>query len=130
MDCVYADFVSAAIFLGVETVNIANAIKGPDMVIAPPDKPLPGSLAAQFSIDQWHMVPVGIRLQVAVWRPTVPVPAIMLFPPPERAVARSVLSASIAPNARFDRLLESPQSAVETMLAPLRAAELLELLSL
>ncbi len=130
MDCVYADFVSAAIFSRAEPVNIANAIIGPDTVIAPSDQPLPGSLAAQFAIDQRHMVPVGIRLQVGVWTPTVPVPAIMPFPPPELVADRSVLSPSIAPNARFDRLLESPQSAFETTLAPLRAAEFLELLPL
>ena len=106
MDCVYADFVSAAIFLGMETVNIANAIKGPDTVIAPSDQPLPGSLAAQFAIDRRHMVPVEIRLQVGVWTATVPVPAIMPFPPSELVVDRSVLSASIVPNARRDWLLE------------------------
>ena len=107
MDCVYADFVSAAIFLGAEPVNIANAIIGPDTVITPPDQPLPGGLAANFSIDRRHMVQVGIRLQVDVWTATVPtVPAIMSFQPPELMVARSVLSASIVPDARRDRLLE------------------------
>jgi hypothetical protein len=131
MDCVYADFVSAAIFLGAEPVYIANAIIGPDTVITPPDQPLPGSLAANFSIDRWHMVPVGIRLQVDVWTATLPtVPAIMPLPPSELMVARSVLLASIVPNARRDRLLEWPQSAFKATLVPLCAAEFLELLPL
>lgn len=104
MDCVYADFVSAAIFSRAEPVNIANAVVGADTAIAPPDQLLPGGLAAQFAIDRWRIVPVRIRLQVDVWMAAVP--AIMPLPPLELLVARSVLSASIMPNARRDRLLE------------------------
>lgn len=104
MDCVYADCVSAAIFSRAEPVNIANAVIGADTAIAPPDQLLPGGLAAQFAIDRWRIVPVRIRLQVDVWMAAVP--AIMPLPPPELMVARFVLSASIVPNARRDRLLE------------------------
>lgn len=104
MDCVYADCVSAAIFSRAEPVNIANAVVGADTAIAPPDQLLPGGLAAQFAIDRWRIVPVRIRLQIDVWMAAVP--AIMPLPPPELVVARSVLSASIVPNARRNRLLE------------------------
>lgn len=104
MDCVYADCVSAAIFSRAEPVNIANAVIGADTAIAPPDQLLPGGLAAQFAIDRWRIVPVRIRLQIDVWMAAVP--AIMPLPPLELLVARSVLSASIMPNAQRDRLLE------------------------
>ena len=107
MDCVYADCVSAAIFSRAEPVDIANAVVGADTAIAPPDQLLPGGLAAQFAIDRWRIVPVRIRLQVDVWMAAMAaVPAIMPLPPLELLVARSVLSASIMPNARRDRLLE------------------------
>ncbi len=106
MDCAYADFVSAAIFSRAEPVDIANAVIGPDAVKAPPDHLLPGGLTAQFAIDRWHIVPVWIRLQIDVGMAAMPVPAIMPLPPPELMLARSVLSASIVPNARRDRLLK------------------------
>jgi hypothetical protein len=107
MDCAYADFVSAAIFSRAEPVNIANAVVGADTTIAPPDQLLPGGLAVQFAIDRWRIVPVGIRLQIDVGMAAMPtVPAIMPLTPPELMVARSVLSASIVPDARRDRLLE------------------------